>query len=46
MVSFEGFFISVDLPVENIVENVKMGKIIGSSRLILDDYRIIKDVSE
>jgi hypothetical protein len=28
------------------VENVKMGKIIENPPLILDDYRIIEDVSE
>jgi len=28
------------------VENVKMGKIIGNPPLILDDYHIIEDVSE
>jgi hypothetical protein len=28
------------------VENVKIGKIIGNPPLILDDYRIIEDVSE
>ena len=33
-------------PMDKTVENVKMGKIIGNSPLILDDYRIIEDVSE
>ena len=33
-------------PMDKIAENVKMGKIIGNSPLILDDYRIIEDVSE
>ena len=33
-------------PMDKTVENVKMGKIVGNSPLILDDYRIIEDVSE
>jgi hypothetical protein len=33
-------------PMDKTVENVKIGKIIGNSPLILDDYRIIEDVSE
>ena len=33
-------------PMDKTVENVKIGKIIENPPLILDDYRIIEDVSE